>query len=547
MTRLMATIKNQRWPIFGLMTLMLLGLSACTTTNNKQSGGTSNGQTEPAKVPYSLTLKQLGGADFPGLHSMIYALSDGELVLMAGRRNGMHGFPAQNEAFSNPSFPADQKNDTAFVIELATGKVLAQASVNDLPSEVVQQLTATNTQFKLLAGEDAQGNRVYSQDVLYVVGGYGYTDGGSMVTLQQAMAIKVQALIAAIKANTLNADFAKDNIYVGTHPALAITGGELEYSNDFEIQPSNNFWLIFGHQFDGVYSSGGGTYTQNYSESVRMFNLTPGQSGTALGKAVGALSVQYNGKVPDTSRTGPAPDQTQYHRRDLSIIKTLSPTGVKQITAFGGVFVPGKMEGFVNPIYITPAGTRTAPSVKLEVDTTITQLMAQYKAGTVPVYSELNNVMYGSIFAGISQYYWQDGKLKRDTPNFNITPPVDGLPFINTVSTMRIDKSGGQQYLHNGQYFPPTDSQPVCGTDKVKAPYLGSDTIFVATDSDFYQYGSVMLDRLTEPTVVGYLVGGIAATAPYPGKKTCASPTYFEVTLHPSVATSTTLLTLPEN
>ncbi len=46
--------------------------------------------------------------------------------------------------------------------------------------------------------------------------------------------------------------------------------------------------------------------------------------------------------------------------------------------------------------------------------------------------------------------------------------------------------------------------------------------------------------------LVGYLAGGIAARAPYPGPNgTCASATYYEVTLNPKQATSTTLLGLP--
>lgn len=49
--------------------------------------------------------------------------------------------------------------------------------------------------------------------------------------------------------------------------------------------------------------------------------------------------------------------------------------------------------------------------------------------------------------------------------------------------------------------------------------------------------GYIQLDAIEQPIVVGYLVGGIAALAPYPGERTCASSSYYEVTLVPNQAT----------
>lgn len=484
-----------------------------------------------ADVPYQLQLKQLAGEDFPGLHSMIYASNQGKVIFMAGRINGLHGFPAQNRAISNPSFPKDKKNTKAYVIDQATGKVLASAGVNNLPSNVLQQLTSTNAQFEVV------------DNVLYIVGGYGYTDGGQMQTLQQVMAVALKDLIEAIENSQLNAAFAAKSIYVGNHPALAITGGDMQSA---EVLGGKGFLLIFGQRFDGVYSTGGGTASQQYSESVRKFNFTLGDSGIKLSKPVGNIEVDLLWVNPPISRTRPVEATREYHRRDLSILPWVSPKGNAQIAALGGVFVPGQMAGFLNPVLISAdEKSGLEQTVKLDVDAQTSQLMAQYKAGSVPVYSQRQQAMYVSIFAGISQYYWKDGKLVRDTPNFNKKPPIDGLPFINTVSTLKITPEGGKQYLHVNELFPPGDSKPSCGDPAEAADYLGAETVFIPAAGAYDSKGVIALDKLTGPTVVGYLAGGIAAVAPYPGPNgTCASATYYEVTLNPKQAASTTVLRL---
>ena len=470
--------------------------------------------TENVPIPYQLRLERIDSPDFPGLHSMIYATYNGKLILMAGRLNGMHGFPGQNRATANPSFPPDTKNTKAFLIELATGKVLAQADVTKLPASVVQQLTATNTQF-LTKDTSIGGNTV---STLFVVGGYGY-QGRGMATLDQVMALPLPDLVKAIEGNEIDADFARNSVFVGNHPALAITGGDLELMND-------NFLLIFGHKFHGVYSTGGGVAQQEYSSSVREFifkGFFPGEENSSTG----SLQVVSVGQLPFINPERPVEYTEEYHRRDLTIRPVLSPDGKARIAALGGVFKPGQMAGYVHPVYIWSAADKA--NFNLDVDTSTTQWMSQYKVATVPIYSALEKAMYTTFFAGISQYYWKDGKLQRDEPNFNVDPVIDGLPFINTISTLKVTNTGSAQYLHDGQLFPPRGTEPTCGGQT--APYLGAETLFVFADGVADEHGVIQLDTIEDRTVVGYLVGGIAAVAPYPNEMTCASPTYYRVTI----------------
>jgi hypothetical protein len=97
--------------------------------------------------------------------------------------------------------------------------------------------------------------------------------------------------------------------------------------------------------------------------------------------------------------------------------------------------------------------------------------------------------------------------------------------------------AGTSQFLHDGQVFPPAGLEPSCGTASSPAPYLGAETVFVPNPNALDQNGYIQLDAFQQATVVGYLVGGIAALAPYPGDETCASTSYYQVTLIPNQST----------
>ena len=156
--------------------------------------------------------------------------------------------------------------------------------------------------------------------------------------------------------------------------------------------------------------------------------------------------------------------------------------------------------------------------------------------------------MYTTFFGGISQYYWSNGKLKHDPANLNVVPPIDGLPFINSISTLQTDFSASSttptttDYLHVEESFPPPAAAPKCGT--AAALYLGTETRFVAVEGvPSFNNGVLKLDESKAGTI-GYLVGGIAATDPYPAAS-CASDLLYRVTLDPVKPTKIERLTKP--
>jgi hypothetical protein len=156
--------------------------------------------------------------------------------------------------------------------------------------------------------------------------------------------------------------------------------------------------------------------------------------------------------------------------------------------------------------------------------------------------------MYTTFLGGISQYYWDSttNSLKHDTQD--ISKGIDGLPFINSISTLVMPTSNdtGTQYLHVGQTFAPSSAIPTCSSGG-QAPYDGAESKFViASGVQQTTPGVLQLNSLTGVTVVGYLVGGIASTQPYSANgPTCASSMFYTVTINPTQPTNTIQLQAP--
>lgn len=515
---------------------LLLLAAGCTTppgqNENNPSTPTPTPQTSAA-VPYSLTLEGFSIAGFPGLHSAVVAGAPEKLLMIGGRRNGLHGFPTNAMAAQNPAFPKTEANDTIYALDLVNRKLLGSAQVGSLPPKVVKQFMATNTESELLNGW------------LYIIGGYGADPKtGTLSTLGYVTVVNFDALAnAVINKQPLDAAFASANIVQFDHPALAITGGDLDLLPD--TSGATDFVLAFGQQFDGEYSTSSGLVNQTYSDGVRVFQFTY-PANSAKPSAVNFLTA-----VPNPPGTQMNPDNP-YHRRDYTLKPSLDASGKRRLVAYGGVFKGGRIEGFLNPVFIGSG----ANTVTLTPNTNTSQLLSQYDTAAIQLLDNRggSGTIYTTFFGGISQYYWDDAtqSLKRDPLNLNKPPgdAKDGLPFISSISTLKMPTSNdtGTQYLHTGQAFPPASAAPTCASanGNVTASYGGTETKFVlASGIPLATAGVIQLSAINGTSVVGYMVGGIASTAPYPNGATCASNMFYQVTLNPTQATNTVQLQLP--
>jgi hypothetical protein len=487
-----------------------------------------------AGVPYSIDLQGFTIAGLPGLHSFAVAGSSRRLVMLAGRTNGLHGFAPSKEAAQFPSFPKEFANDTVYVADLTRRRLLGKAKVTGLPSPYSNQLQASNPEYLLAGG------------FLYIVGGYGPDPKtGTMVTLPFVTAIDLDPLVKAVTSHQpLDASFAQAHMASFQHPALAISGGDLS-------SMGNSVLLTYGHRFDGEYTPGGGQAFQEYSNSVRVFTMQASRGAGDVG-----LQVTFLGSVPDAA-SGMDPENP-YHRRDLTAKPALDPAGNPRLGVYGGVFKGGRIEGFLHPIYITPGSTL---GIDVAEDTAATQLLSQYNCGALQVWSKAKAAMYSTFFGGLSQFYWDASCncLKRDPGNL-LSQGIDSLPFISSVSTLRVTAAGSDQFLHRGAAFPPSGAAPTCeggaGRERVRAQFLGAETKFVPTSGAAWSNGVLQLDRIRRRTAVGYLVGGVAAYCPPGGDNgsrcyastqgtSCASDHIYRVVLDPGKPAATELLKQP--
>jgi len=499
----------------------LLLLACCLPDCNLQDGHQTEtpGSVTPGPVPFVLTIAEHPIAAMPALHSMALAEHDGKLILLAGRTNGMHGFPGGRSTTAGPSFPVTSANENVYVIDLAAGTLLGSASVKGLGDALWPQLASTNTQY------------ITMDKWMILAGGYGVTaDASTFVTFGRITAIDMDALIATVTGGgVLDAAFAQQNIASVEATFAAITGGSLEQIGD-------NYGLVLGHQYDGQYTVGGGGVNQVYSNAIRMFSMTVDDSA-----ATPVLTATMIGINPSDALNQP-PDST-YHRRDLTVAPAIMPGGQAVIGVYGGVFKGGNFEGYVTPMYASSDPSCPAV-VNFVEDTTATQWLSQYHCALIQAYATGTSSMYSTFFGGISQYYWDaaTSSLKRDP--IDLANGIDGLPFIDSISTLKRDGTGTQQYLLQGLTFPPAASAPVCGSEPAK--FLGGETDFILADGIPTLAGGVIdLDKITSPTMIGYLVGGMASTKPYPGNATCASNKVYKVTLDPTRSADTVTLTLP--
>ena len=161
---------------------------------------------------------------------------------------------------------------------------------------------------------------------------------------------------------------------------------------------------------------------------------------------------------------------------------------------------------------------------------TFKQGMNNYTSATLGVASTSGD-MYTVLLGGISFGFFTNGVFQTDAE----------FPFINQVTTVRIDRQGRfSQYLMDAEYPAILSAQanPVLGCDGAQActPLLfgAAAQLVPAANLPVYDNGVLKLERLgPNPVVVGYVVGGIQSALPNTNgpSDSGASPFIFTVTL----------------
>ena len=502
-------------------------LLLCLVTNAAQA----RAQSATGVVPFEVRLEAVDvskppfvGA--PKLQSFVIAQSSSgnEWLLVGGRTNGFHGFAPPDD----PNFSYANANTRIWVIDLDSAPHVASYDLGKLPAALMpvrDQLSSTNMQ----GYQD--GN------TLYLTGGYGinYGGAGSLVTYSMLTAINVDNLIKAVSSGRESDVPAQIRFSGDPTGRLQVTGGEMLKLGDY-------FYLVFGQSFIGQYTPCVVPSTppapacqQVYTDQVRRFRVTRDSNGNP---------------VIDNNSYWAFQDSANFHRRDLNITPTILVDGTEGIAAYSGVFVPPDADNpeanlpWRYPVYISgPAASRAAAAAQVirthpadhsarvnaaraaaqasptatptpvppRTDYTFEQRMNSYASANLLFYDPSAKTMYTTLFGGIGHHYYDyatktivsaggppglvpgpDGK-----PVFN-----DVVPFSNSIVTLVRGASGRTVELVHDDPLP---------------AFVGAETHFVplpSTRTMLYGNTDEIFDlaKLTRPTPLGYLYGGIRAT-----------------------------------
>ena len=482
-----------------LVSISAIAILSCGNPGDKSTDAvektdSSNNTSLPANavtdaLPFTLSFTQQqysGKPALPCLQSFVCAMSkQGLLLVLGGRRQGLHTFqaaPAKN-------FIPDSSNNFIYVISPADGSFMS-FNVDSLPPSLSAPLQSTNQQFY----------HDLATDKLYVVGGYGWNAAKTdMLTFNTIISFKVEDMIGYIKSKQPASEI-NSLISTSTDDRFAVTGGEL-----FKL--NSQFYLVFGQKFTGQYRAFGGTdFQQKYTEEVRIFTLIPN-----------TLKILSYGATTNTDPGHP------FHRRDGNIIADIDPSnGNQRIAALGGVFQPGIIAPYTNPIYINN------PSTPI-VDTSGNQKFSQYECPVISIYdSSAAAAIYHTFFGGIGHYYYiQTPSQKAIYDTATNQGRNDGFPFVEDITSFVQFRDGSyKEFIH-------TNTTP-------GNRLIGASTRFILNRSlisggNAYSNGVLRLSSFAaQPRLIGYIYGGIEAINPlplYPNTGTFVSNSMFAVYL----------------
>ncbi|MCC6413263.1 MAG: T9SS type A sorting domain-containing protein [Saprospiraceae bacterium] len=296
-------------------------------------------------------------------------------------------------------------------------------------------------------------------DVLYITGGYGYSEtAGDHITYDKLTAINVPATIDAIVNGTAFATHFRQV----ADGRFAVTGGHL-------LKIYDTYYLVGGQYFEGRYNpmgpAHGPGFIQQYTNQIRKFNIN--DDGTTL--AITHLPA--------------ATDTVNLHRRDYNVVPQIMPNGEEGATAFSGVFQIVADLPYLNCVNIDSSG--------YAVNNAFSQYYNHYHCAYLPMYSEDDNAMHTVFFGGIAQFYDSLGILVQD----------NNVPFVKTIARVTRNADGVM-----AEYKLPVDMPAL----------LGASAEFIPQENlPSFANGVLKLDEIdADSTLVGYIYGGIASSAP---------------------------------
>lgn len=506
--RLTNSLRLVTWA--GALLVILVGVGCVT---KPVSATRPISESAAATLPFKLEVVEVSNSTLPGLHSFSAATTGGQWLIIGGRSAGLHGFGSGTN-----NFPRSTANTNAYVLDPAANRVLGSADlVKALPPSLAGPLTASNPQ-SVQVGTN-----------VFILGGYGQDlVNGGMTSFGSIIRVDVNGLVQAITNKWPIASYFTQNPIPDNR--LKVSGGGLKYHDGI-------FYLVFGQDFTGHYSiqnrdynRAGGQF-QKYTEKVRVFTLNSDLSIGVFNQIDGG----YDHNLP-------------YHRRDLNVLNVIQSDSVTPgATVYGGVFKAGQVAGHTTPIDIiftnavtNATFTATNPPFAVLHRTNFNQALSHYDCANITIFDQASRRCYTTLFGGISQYHYNSQSNILVLDQMDLTRGIDGLPFINTISTIQRDANGAF-----AQFIQPQRLPSLLGTD---GQFLPSSAL--QTKGQVFENGVIKLHALQGRTLIGYLYGGIEAFGPYSSlvtnqPSTRASSRLFQVYVTPGATSVIPMPPLP--
>jgi hypothetical protein len=307
---------------------------------------------------------------------------------------------------------------------------------------------------------------------------------GEFTTYDTLTALSLSGLAEAIINGNADALTTLANIRQISDPRLGLAGGDM-------LEKDGRTILAGGHNFQGAYNGATATIAQVYSNEIKSFRIVDNGRRLAI--------VGYRAQRDDVN----------FRRRDGNLVPSIGTAGQSELRYLGGVFTTNG-GGFQAPLLIGRDGTA-------RVDAAYQQFFSQYSTADISLYDRHSKANYTILMGGISLYSYSDGQLTSNTT----------LPWTDNVTSLVQSADGKfQEYIMSP--IPPAAS----GDTGFYGAYAG---FFQNPALPTYRNKVIQLEKLTGPTVVGYMFGGIHSlftTAPPRG--TYASNQVFQIVLTPT-------------
>ena len=531
-----------------LASSLLLALAAPVAAQDQVATGSTAAGFSPVTNwsagdhAYRISLERSTWADplnpLPGLQSFASATYADQWVMVAGRTNGLHGFTASGTT----NFPPSRQNVDVWVVNPVTRQTWRRSLADDTPLSLdqISRLSATNTQ------------SFQKGDAFFIAGGYGTVltsaayDPGTGSTAISGSTFQTHDALTAIHLPDLVSWVKRESAWnpgglsqvTDTGGYFAVTGGEM-----FRTATNDTVHMVFGQNFAGPYT---GASSGTYTSQVRSFTVdfVPSPSGTA------SLSFMAIARTPEPG------DDSQFRRRDLTIVPSIGPGGTEGMIAYAGVFTgssvatgtgtqPGGNGVWTLPVEISANGTPTM------IGTTSTaggfvQAMNHYASANLSVFSAGSGDFTTFLFGGITANGYDPASGTLIYAGFD---SGDSYPWTGQISAVIRSGSGtySQQYVGEFPLVPFTG-----GGLSGSTSFFGAEARFFASPglppTARYANGVFKLDELLAlgSGTIGFIFGGIHSgtdSIASPGQST-ASHQVFSVVVTPVPEPATVVLGL---